>query len=183
MPGPGRGRRLSSHRDDHVRHLPSNTWRVRRTGGTLWADQPWRNYATTCGQSWKLGQITATRLTIHLRVHQIRIPQQEWASGTPPLGASGLPVAQGIVRQFDSNAGTGVITGDRIQAQGFSFTLPPFLGRDIERSPRQRGVRAPLRSCKYMFTVGRLTMATPASAQSFNVRSTSASSWTARLQQ
>ena len=62
-------------------------------------------------------------------VRQIRIPQQEWASGTPPLGASGLPVAQGIVRQFDSNAGTGVITGDGFGAGVFfHFTAIPGQG-------------------------------------------------------
>ncbi len=31
-------------------------------------------------------------------VRQIRIPQQEWADGAPPVGANGLPVAQGVVR-------------------------------------------------------------------------------------
>jgi peroxiredoxin len=30
-------------------------------------------------------------------VRQIRIPQQEWANGAPPLGASGLPVGRGVV--------------------------------------------------------------------------------------
>jgi peroxiredoxin len=33
-------------------------------------------------------------------VRQVRIPQQEWSKGAPPLGANGLPVAQGIVRWF-----------------------------------------------------------------------------------
>jgi peroxiredoxin/cold shock CspA family protein len=43
------------------------------------------------------------------QVRQIRIPQQEWADGAPSLGANGLPVAQGVVRWFDLNAGIGVI--------------------------------------------------------------------------
>lgn len=30
-------------------------------------------------------------------VKQIRIPQQEWLEGTPPLGANGLAIAQGII--------------------------------------------------------------------------------------
>src|SRR5947199_7950287 len=42
-------------------------------------------------------------------VRQIRIPQQEWADGAPPLGAKGLAVTQGIVRWFDLNAGIGMI--------------------------------------------------------------------------
>src|SRR5437763_14489267 len=45
-------------------------------------------------------------------VRQIRIPQQEWANGAPPLGANGLPVAQGVVRWFDLNAGVGMIARD-----------------------------------------------------------------------
>ena len=45
-------------------------------------------------------------------VRQIRIPQQEWAGGVPPLGANGLPVAQGVVRWFDLNAGIGMIAQD-----------------------------------------------------------------------
>ena len=42
-------------------------------------------------------------------VRRIRIPQQEWADGLPPPGANGLPVAQGVVRWFDFNAGIGMI--------------------------------------------------------------------------
>jgi cold shock CspA family protein len=45
-------------------------------------------------------------------VRKIRIPQQEWADGAPPLGENGLPVAQGVVRWFDLNAGIGMITRD-----------------------------------------------------------------------
>ncbi len=42
-------------------------------------------------------------------VRHIRIPQQDWADGAPYLGANGLPVAQGVVRWFDLNAGIGLI--------------------------------------------------------------------------
>jgi peroxiredoxin/cold shock CspA family protein len=42
-------------------------------------------------------------------VRQVRIPQQEWASGAPPLGASGLSVGRGVVRWFDTYAGIGMI--------------------------------------------------------------------------
>jgi cold shock CspA family protein/peroxiredoxin len=45
-------------------------------------------------------------------VKRIRIPQQEWADGTPPLGASDLPVSRGVVRQFDVEAGVGTIASD-----------------------------------------------------------------------
>ena len=62
-------------------------------------------------------------------VRQIRIPQQEWAGGAPPLGASGLPVARGVVRWFDLNAGIGMIaregSGDDVF---FHFTALPGQG-------------------------------------------------------
>ena len=45
-------------------------------------------------------------------VKNVRIPQQEWADGVPPLGASGLPVARGVVRWFDAEAGVGTIASD-----------------------------------------------------------------------
>jgi cold shock CspA family protein/peroxiredoxin len=45
-------------------------------------------------------------------VKSVRIPQQEWADGVPPLGASGLPVARGVVRWFDAEAGAGAIASD-----------------------------------------------------------------------
>lgn len=62
-------------------------------------------------------------------VRQIRIPQQEWAHGAPPLGASGLPVAQGVVRRFDADAGTGVIAGDGVGGGVFfHFTAIPGQG-------------------------------------------------------
>ena len=62
-------------------------------------------------------------------VRQIRIPQQEWADGAPPVGANGLPVAQGVVHWFDLNAGVGMIvregTGDEVF---FHFTALPGQG-------------------------------------------------------
>src|SRR6266702_8749484 len=62
-------------------------------------------------------------------VRQIRIPQQEWANGAPPLGANGLPVAQGVVHWFDLNAGVGMIartgSGDDVF---FHFTALPGQG-------------------------------------------------------
>lgn len=62
-------------------------------------------------------------------VRQIRIPQQTWVHGAPPLGASGLPVAQGVVRWFDTGAGSGVITragsGEEVF---FNFTAIPGQG-------------------------------------------------------
>ena len=62
-------------------------------------------------------------------VRQIRIPQQEWAGGAPLLGASGLPVARGVVRWFDLNAGIGMIaregSGDDVF---FHFTALPGQG-------------------------------------------------------
>jgi peroxiredoxin/cold shock CspA family protein len=62
-------------------------------------------------------------------VRQIRIPQQEWTDGAPQVGANGLPVAQGVVRWFDLNAGIGVIardgTGDEVF---FHFTALPGQG-------------------------------------------------------
>jgi cold shock CspA family protein/peroxiredoxin len=45
-------------------------------------------------------------------VRRVRIPQQEWADGAPSLGASGLPVADGVVRWFDAESGIGMITRD-----------------------------------------------------------------------
>lgn len=44
-------------------------------------------------------------------VKSIRIPQQEWADGAPP-GADGRPMARGVVRWFDVDAGVGVIASD-----------------------------------------------------------------------
>src|SRR6266851_4727300 len=62
-------------------------------------------------------------------VRQIRIPQQEWAHGTPAVGASGLPVAQGVVRWFDLNAGVGMIARDESGDDVFfHFTALPGQG-------------------------------------------------------
>lgn len=62
------------------------------------------------------------------RAKQIRIPQQEWLAGTPPLGASGLPVVSGKVVRFSLSSGNGVIE----QADGtqidFNFTAVPGEG-------------------------------------------------------
>jgi cold shock CspA family protein/peroxiredoxin len=62
-------------------------------------------------------------------VRQVRIPQQEWAHGAPLLGASGLPVARGVVRWFDVAAGVGMIardgSGDEVF---FHFTAIPGQG-------------------------------------------------------
>ena len=68
-------------------------------------------------------------------VQQIRIPQQEWADGAPSVGANGLPVAHGVVRWFDLNAGIGMIvrdgTGDDVF---FHFTALPGQGYRTIRS-------------------------------------------------
>ena len=62
-------------------------------------------------------------------VRQIRIPQQEWTDGAPPLGANGLPVAQGVVRWFDLNAGIGMITREESgEDVFFHFTALPGRG-------------------------------------------------------
>jgi cold shock CspA family protein/peroxiredoxin len=49
-------------------------------------------------------------------VRRVRVPQQEWAGGAPSLGASGLPVADGVVRWFDAESGIGMITRDHANA-------------------------------------------------------------------
>jgi cold shock CspA family protein/peroxiredoxin len=62
-------------------------------------------------------------------VRQIRIPQQEWTDGAPPVGTNGLPVAQGVVRWFDLNAGIGMITRDGTGDEVFfHFTALPGQG-------------------------------------------------------
>jgi cold shock CspA family protein len=58
---------------------------------------------------------------------RFRIPQQEWADGPPPLGANGLPVAQGVVRSFDLNIGNGLIDWDGREVF-FNFTAIPGQG-------------------------------------------------------
>ncbi len=62
-------------------------------------------------------------------VKQIRIPQQEWANGAPPIGANGLPVARGVVNWFDFKTGNGAITIPDSQKEiFFNFTAIPGEG-------------------------------------------------------
>jgi cold shock CspA family protein/peroxiredoxin len=63
-------------------------------------------------------------------VRAVRIPQQEWAEGAPPLGANGLPVARGVVRWFDTAKGIGMIaeTGENDDDIFFHFTAIPGEG-------------------------------------------------------
>ena len=64
-------------------------------------------------------------------VRRIRIPQQEWAEGAPLLVASGLPVAEGVVKWFDLAAGVGMIVTDPMASGGevfFHFTAIPGQG-------------------------------------------------------
>ena len=60
---------------------------------------------------------------------KFRIPQQEWIDGAPPLGANGLPVARGVVRSFDVDAGVGEIESDTSEnGVFFNFTAIPGEG-------------------------------------------------------
>jgi peroxiredoxin/cold shock CspA family protein len=62
-------------------------------------------------------------------VKSIRIPQQEWEYGPPPLGANGLEVARGVVSSFDVGAGVGWISTDATDDEVFfSFTAIPGEG-------------------------------------------------------
>jgi cold shock CspA family protein/peroxiredoxin len=61
-------------------------------------------------------------------VKSIRIPQQEWEDGPPPLGANGLEVARGVVSSFDVSAGVGWISTDAPDDVFFSFTAIPGEG-------------------------------------------------------
>lgn len=62
---------------------------------------------------------------------KLRIPQSEWVDGAPELGASGLPVAEGMVDHFDSRTGNGtIITSDGIGIF-FNFTAIPGEGYRI----------------------------------------------------
>jgi peroxiredoxin/cold shock CspA family protein len=82
-----------------------------------------------------LRAIMETRSDYHYEAHntpevkKIRIPQQEWAEGTPPPGDNGLPVARGVVRWFDVDAGVGMIESD-VSDDGlfFNFTAIPGEG-------------------------------------------------------
>lgn len=63
------------------------------------------------------------------QARQLRIPQQTWAEGAPPLGESGLPVVQGTVRWFDDSAGYGMILRDDTAEEVFvHFTAIPGEG-------------------------------------------------------
>jgi peroxiredoxin/cold shock CspA family protein len=82
-----------------------------------------------------LREIMQTRSDYHYEayntseVKRIRIPQQEWADGTPPLGAGGLPVSRGVVRQFHVEAGVGTIASDVSDDDVFfHFTAIPGAG-------------------------------------------------------
>lgn len=61
-------------------------------------------------------------------VKQIRIPQQEWLDGAPVVGANGLQVGRGVVREFDLQTGNGVITQDTGETVFFNFTAIPGKG-------------------------------------------------------
>lgn len=74
-------------------------------------------------------------------VKRIRIPQQEWAEGAPPLGASGLPVAAGMVRWFDADEGIGMIAREGSDGGDvfFHFTAIPGQGyRTVRADQRVR---------------------------------------------
>jgi cold shock CspA family protein/peroxiredoxin len=62
-------------------------------------------------------------------VKSIRIPQQEWSDGAPPLGTNGIPVSRGVVRWFDAEAGVGTIASDLSDEEVFfHFTAIPGEG-------------------------------------------------------
>ncbi len=62
-------------------------------------------------------------------IKQIRIPQQDWRDGAPPLGANNLPIGQGVVRWFDLQSGNGVIARDETNDEiFFNFTAIPGEG-------------------------------------------------------
>ncbi len=61
-------------------------------------------------------------------VTRVRIPQQAWAGGAPELGATGLPVHDGVVRTFDAEAGSGTIAIDGGGEAFFNFTAIPGEG-------------------------------------------------------
>ena len=82
-----------------------------------------------------LREIMSGRSDSHYEAHntpeakKIRIPQQEWIDGAPPLGENGLPVAQGVVRSFDVDAGVGEIESDASEnGVFFNFTAIPGEG-------------------------------------------------------
>ncbi len=82
-----------------------------------------------------LREVMSGRSDSHYEAHntpeakKIRIPQQEWIDGAPPLGENGLPVAQGVVRSFDVDAGVGEIESDASEnGVFFNFTAIPGEG-------------------------------------------------------
>lgn len=83
-----------------------------------------------------LREVMRSRSDYHYEAHntpeakKIRIPQQEWANGAPPLGANGLEVARGVVRSFDLDAGIGEIASDASENNVvfFNFTAIPGEG-------------------------------------------------------
>jgi peroxiredoxin/cold shock CspA family protein len=82
-----------------------------------------------------LREVMSGRSDSHYEAHntpeakKIRIPQQEWIDGAPPLGENGLPVAQGVVRSFDADAGVGELESDASEnSVFFNFTAIPGEG-------------------------------------------------------
>ncbi len=73
-------------------------------------------------------------------VKSIRIPQQEWLEGAPPLGANGLTVADGVLKSFDLATGNGEISRDEADEDVFfNFTAIPGEGsRTIRPGTRVR---------------------------------------------
>lgn len=61
-------------------------------------------------------------------VERVRIPQQVWAEGAPDVGSSGLPVAEGVVIDFDRGGGNGTIRSDDGEEVFFNFHRHPRLG-------------------------------------------------------
>jgi peroxiredoxin/cold shock CspA family protein len=82
-----------------------------------------------------LREVMSGRSDSHYEAHntpeakKIRIPQQEWIDGAPPLGENGLPVARGVVRSFDVDAGVGELESDASEnGVVFNFTAIPGEG-------------------------------------------------------
>lgn len=59
---------------------------------------------------------------------KIRIPQQEWRDGVSAVGANGLQVGRGVVREFDLQTGNGIILQDNGENIFFNFTAIPGKG-------------------------------------------------------
>jgi cold shock CspA family protein/peroxiredoxin len=98
-------------------------------------------------------------------VRQVRIPQQEWADGAPPPGANGLPVAHGVVRWFDINAGIGVIAREGSSHDVFfHFTAIP--GQGYRTIKAGTPVRFEVVESRYGPTARNIQSLTPATASS-----------------